>query len=171
MPVGGVTGGGRWRDAVVAFGLIIRGGRGEGGGGEEKEATVEDRIDSACASGRGAHVDRWSLAEKGGEGGYRAGDDWCSKRSRWQPPPPPPPHRVPGVSPVPGVTLGLNAVTLRTENNGRDAETTWLMVWTRPRAREESSPAGGGGPRGRGASGRGKGIRPESFSDKSNKNV
>jgi len=25
---------------------------------------------------------------------------------------------------------GLNAVTIRTENNGRDAETTWLMVGT-----------------------------------------
>lgn len=39
-------------------------------------------------------------------------------------------RRVPGVSPVPGVTRGLNTVTLRTENNGRDAETTWLMVRT-----------------------------------------
>jgi len=36
-------------------------------------------------------------------------------------------HRVPGVFLAPG---GLNAVTLRTENNGRDAETTWLMVGT-----------------------------------------
>lgn len=33
-------------------------------------------------------------------------------------------RRVPGVSPVPGVTRGLNTVTLRTENNGRDVETT-----------------------------------------------
>lgn len=37
-------------------------------------------------------------------------------------------RRASGVSTVPGVTRGLNAATLRTENNGRDAETTWLMV-------------------------------------------
>jgi hypothetical protein len=71
-----------------------------------------------------------------------AGDDWCPKRSRWQPPL----HRVPRVSRVPGITRGLNTVTLRAENNGCDAETTWLMV--RPMAsgtwwrdREESSRA------------------------------
>jgi len=36
------------------------------------------------------------------------------RRRRW----------VPGVLPVSGVTRGLNTVKLRTENNGRDAETT-----------------------------------------------